>query len=783
MRKVLLASASVVAALATPAIAQNGVRPDIQGEVKPTAHTATPEVDGQVSDIVVTAQRIAQPLQRVPISVQPVTGKELESRKLNDIAELQTAVPSLAIGLTNSISLRGVGSLTYSPNVDSSVGITIDDVSLGVPIFMNYFSFEDVERVEVLNGPQGLLFGRNASAGLVNVVTNRPEIAGSVSGSLYGESDYRDATPGGGWGEIVRGTVNVPVGSNAALRVSGIYSQQDPIAAVVARGPRADFGNYQRRAGAKAKFLFEPNDRISIYLIGDYALNRGIGGIYENTLRSVGTGSLTGVFANRDGITPGPDNLKLGYGAPYDGLRLDTGGASANMAYTLSDAIKVSNIFAWRAFKTMAVGDLDGTSFDGIDANVRRSRYRQFSDELRVALDAGSLLDGQAGVYYFNSVLHTDNSVGAAVFGALDPLFASSIGPADSVTNPYLGSDLHSQIRNSSIAGFGQFNLHPVDRLTVILGGRVTHDNNSTTLVQNQRFYPVPLGAPNYAAADRVRNTNFSWKMGGQYDQPGIGMAYITYSKGYKGPAFNESAAVPGQSLSIGPETVHALELGVKTELLDHKLRLNVAAFREIFDDFQVQGYDARTTSFFTSNAAKVRSQGIELFAEARPVRPLTFTVAATILDSEFRHFSTDRCYPGQPTCSAQGTSDSSGNRTPSSARFTSTLGATYEHSLTADATWSLSGSWYHRSPVNFSSNGNPETRLGTIDTFDSSLRLTIDKRFHVAIFCKNCTNKRFPVYIGSDIVDATLLNVNSTIQTWGYNSIRTIGISTSIQF
>ena len=726
-----------------------------------------------VSDIVVTAQRVAAPLQRVPVSVQPVTGDELANRKLNDLVQLQSAVPSLGVGTDNSFSLRGVGSLNFSPNVDSSVGVAVDEVSLGVPLFMNYFGFEDVERVEVLLGPQGLLFGRNASAGLLSVITKRPEIGGDVSGQIYGELDYRDGTPGGGWGQIVRGTINLPLSSTAAFRLNGFYSNQDPIATVVNQTAGARFKNYQRRFGAKGKLLIEPTDQFSIYLVGDFARNRGIGGLYDRTLRYLAPGSVTALAAAADGVTPGPDNLKFGYSAPGGGLDIDTGGASATVSYKASDALTISNIFAWRAYHAHVLGDLDFTSLDGVDLNLRDGRYRQFSNEFRVAIDAGPMVDGQVGIYYFNSSLKEADAVGAAAYGLL--------GPFNSNTNPLTGADINSRVKANSIAGFGQFNIHPAENLTLIAGGRVTRDRASINLIQNQRFYPVPIGANNYTTAEQVEDTDFSWKIGAQYDLGDVGMIYSSFSRGYKGPAFNDTAAKAGTPLAIGPETVKAFEIGAKTTLFDRRLRLNITAFHQMFNDFQVQGFDPASFTYYTANAARVKSQGIEMFAEARPTKSLTLTAAATFLDSTFKSFPNDRCYPTQP-CPG-GATDSSGNRTPSSAKFTSTLGAVYERAVSDGATLKVGGSWYHRSPINFNSNGNPQTGIGDTDTFDGSIGMTFGGRFDLTVFCKNCTDQRVPIFIGSDNIDGALLGLNSTTQTWGYNSVRTFGISAGFKF
>ena len=735
-----------------------------------------------VDEIIVTAQRVAQPLQRVPVSVQPLTGQELEERKINELVQLQSSVPSLGVGTDSSFSLRGVGSLTFTPSVDSSVGVAVDDVSLGVPIHMNFFGLQDIERVEVLLGPQGLLFGRNASAGLLNIVTKRPQFDSGISGDLYVEGDYRDGTPDGGFGAIVRGTLNVPVSPTSAFRLNGFYSDQDSVARVVARTADAKVGDHQRRFGVKGKFLFEPFEALSIYVLGDYGENRGIGANYDRTHRFSAPGSITAARIRADGIEASPGNLALGYSAPSGGFDLNTGGTSAAVTYEVADGIVVSNILAWRAYDVRRTFDNDFTTADGVDLNSRSARYHQLSNELRAAIETGSLIDGQIGLYYFGSTLRQSDFIGAAAYGVLDPLFAAQFGPSDSITNPYNGLDANSRTTNRSYAAFGQFNLHPSERLTLIAGARVTHDDNTISLVQNQRPYPLPLGARNVSIQEGVENTDFSWKLGGQYDIP-IGMVYATYSKGYKGPAFNDTAAVVGRSLAIGPETVYALEAGAKTTFLDRRLRLNLSIFRQRFNDFQVQGYDSASQSFFTANAARVKSDGVEIFVEGRPSRSLSLTVAATILDSEFLNFPNDRCYPGQPTCSAANVTDSAGNPTPSSARFTSTIGANYERPISGDATVSVAGSWYHRSPISFTSNANPAQSLGTLDTFDLKLGVTLNDRINLDLFCKNCTDERYPIFIGLDAVDSSIARVNSTIQQWGYNSIRTIGVSASLDF
>ncbi len=765
----------LAAMLPAAALAQEIANPTSGGEGRASQVGPAPSTNNvsQVAEVIVTAQRVAQSMQRVPVSVQAVKGAELEARRIGDVIQLQTSVPSLQTGTDNTITLRGVGSLVFSPNVDSSVGVSIDEVSLAIPTFMNNFGFEDVSQVEVLLGPQGLLFGRNASAGLLNIVTNRP-VLNEFSGRIYGEQDYRDTVPGGKWGTIVRGTLNIPLTQIAALRLNAIYSHQDPIADAVVTKPGSDIADYQKRQGVKAKLLVEPSDSLSVYVIADYASQTGVGGIYDRTYRSFAPGSLTGVFTGLDGVTAGPKNLEYGNDAPANQV-LKGGGLSANVSYRLSDGVTISNVAAWRSYDVANGADLDFTSFDGVDNNNRTGQYDQYSNEFRVAFSGNELIDGQAGFYYFASRIHSRDSVSAGAFGAA--------GPFDSFNNPLFGLDLNSRVKADSYAAFGQFNIHPTQDLTVIVGGRLTHDKASIDLIQNQKFYPIALGVPHYATQQSTKNDDVSWKLGLQYAVSPDVMTYATYSKGYKGPAFNDTVSTPGQNLAIGPETVRNAEIGVKSMLFDRRLRLNVTAFHQEFEDFQVQGFDPVTTTFYTNNAAAVKSQGIEIFAEARPISALTLNASIALLDSRFKNYKNDKCYPGQSSCTPAGTTDSSGNRTPSSARFTSTVGARYEHPVSGDVTLFVSGDYYHRSSLNFSSNENPLTGLGAIDVFGFSAGAELKDNLRLSLFCKNCTNEVYPMFIGPEPLDATLLNVNSTVQTWGYNSVRTLGLSVSLDF
>lgn len=755
-RTMLLATAATLVA-AVPA----------QGHAQDAGEGNTSNAQEQVDEIIVTAQRSDQNLQDVPIAVTVVGAEDLASRRLNDLSQLSLAAPSLSTGADNSFSIRGVGSLVFAPNIDSSVGVSVDEVSLGVPLFMSNGILDDVARVEVLQGPQGLLFGRNASAGLLNIVSNRPRL-NQVEARLSVEANHRDTVPGDGSGIIVRGMANVPIADTLAFRINALHSDQSPIATRVAGAPDR-FDANQRRSAVKAKLLFEPSADASFYLVGDHSRERGVGGVFDRTFRSVAqTGSLIRpALEAGDRVTAGPGNLE--YGSDGDGYRsVDTSGVSLNSTFNLTDTLTLNNITAWRAFDLSLAIDGDGTSASLLNINRNDSSYDQYSNELRLAIVPGSLIDGQLGLYGFYSKLDT-----ATVLQ----------GSAGSATPNALGRDATYSQTLRSLAVFGQFQLHLSDSLQLIAGGRVTNDYITINTRQNDRPYGTTLGPRTPPARQTYRTTDFSWKFGAQYEITPDVTSYLTYSRGYKGPSFNPNFSVPGQDLTILPETVTDIEFGIKAMLFDRRLRLNLSAFREDFRNFQVQALYVGTGISAVGNAGKVRAQGIEATAVLKPVTGLTLNASATLLDSKFRSYVGAACYLGQPNCGANGTFDAAGLRTPASARFTSTVQAIYDFPETGGAVPFIEGSYNRRSSVNFLANNSPFTRLGPTNVFGASIGVRLSSGFELSVFCKNCTDERVPTALAYDNVDQVLRGVTSIQQQWGYNSVRTLGVSASASF
>ena len=773
---------SAAAALFWPALAGAA-----QAQTQPQADE--PSV---VDDIVVTAQRRSESLQRVPVSVTAVTSEELSNRNINDLGQLAVAAPSLQVGTDGTFSVRGVGTQAFAQTVDSSVAIAVDDVNLGRP-FLGGSLFNDVAQVEVLNGPQGLLFGKNASAGLLNITTTRPKL-GLFESLSDVEAGVRDTPGGDGTASsvIARQTFNIPIGETSALRINALFSEQDPGTTFVGNNAlRNDLGLDQW--GIRAKYLNELNDATSLYVIGEYSRSEGVAGFFDRTYRELGAGSVNAPVLAADGITPSEDNFTFGGDGGY-WRDLDNGGLQVSLNHVTAGLLEISNIAAWKFYDLDQQLDTDFTNSNGANVNRNNTDYDQFSNELRLALPAGNRLSGQAGLYYFWSRTQTDSQIAGNNYlpGFLLPGFPFCVGatpaagppPACNTRNDYfLGNDHRYEQTSQSYAAFGQFTYELTDNLRLIGGARVTRDEIDIDLVQNTGAYFVTLGIPG-TFDETYANTNWSYKAGVQYQITPDIMTYATYGRGYKGPGFNDNGASPLAPLLVRPEESDSLELGVRSSMLDRRLILNASVFRTEFNDYQTQSFDPVLASFVIQNAASVISQGAEITAIASLFDGFTANASVSILDSQFDDFAGAQCYPGQPTagCSITGSFNASGLRTPNSPRFTSTLSASWEPQVSGAVQPFVRANWYHRSSLNFLINQAPGAELPGTDLFGASIGARFDNGLELAVFCKNCTNEHNPVFIGLDSGDA-VANIASYQQQFGMDSVRLVGLKLTFNY
>ncbi|UVO53770.1 TonB-dependent receptor [Sphingomonas sp. SUN039] len=773
--KIKLAASTSMLLLATSAFAQ-------------TADTQTSGDTAGVGDIVVTAQRRSESLQKVPLSVNAVTADTLSARNINGLDQLPLVAPSLQVGLLGNYSIRGVGTLANSSSVDSSVAVAIDEVNLGQPgLAVNLFN--DVQRVEVLNGPQGLLFGRNSSAGLMNIVTAKPELGRTENiFNVEGGSRDKPGAPGSARYVIARETINVPLGKSTALRVNGFYSYAEPVTTLTKISSQRQDEN-QRQYGVRGKLLSDLSDRLSLYVIGEYAESHG--GNSTNAFTSVGpaAGSLIRPVLVTDGITAAADNFLVSGTGAYYRDRLNVG-LQGTLSYDLGEGWNISNIAAWKRFKDTTRFDIDQTSANILDTNLVDTNYTQFSNELRLTLPNGKRLGGQVGLYYFDAQsvrgLLTSGNFNVPAVAQPNAPFCVGVGlvtPGCTTRNLFfIGRDINYVLDNKSYAAFGQLTYELTDGLQLIAGGRVTRDELHIVQSQGQNNYFRSLSVR--ATFDQSSaNTDFSYKVGAQYQATPNIMAYATYGRGYKGPGANDAGATVTANLIVQPETSSTFEAGLKSSFLDRRLIVNVALFHSKFKNFQTQSFNAAVTAFVIQNAAALTSQGGELTIIANPFRGLTINANASYIDSKFDSFPGAQCYPGQPTtgCSTTGSFDASGFKTPTTPQFTSTFQARYETDIGGGASAFIDGNWYHRSSINYNINAAPGSAVGPLDIFGASVGLKVEG-MQFSVFCKNCTNKKYPLFIAADPIDATVNNATFE-SSFGPDSVRTIGLAGTFRF
>ena len=751
---------------------------------------AAPEqASNGAADIVVTAQRRSENVMKVPLNVTVVGADIIKNNGVSDLRDLTRFAPSVQYSSDGQFSVRGVGTATFAPTVESSVSQVVDDIVLGSRAFATA-AFFDVERVEVLNGPQGLLFGKNASAGLINITTVKPKL-GVTSGDAQIEVASRNRPGANGRGVDLRGGINLPVGANSAVRISGIYSNQDPVTRnIFAATTRQD--EAQEKYGVRAKWLSEFDSGLSVYIIGDYFRSSGVAGTYDSTFRSLGANSQYPEILAAAGVAPGAENfLTATNAATYNDVK--TGGVQANISYEFDNGLQVSNIVGWKTAKQAYQFDSDYSPVNFFDKNNFSSKYEQVSEELRVALPSGHRLSGQAGLYYFWS--KNRNIVSRGGLNGL-PSFVTSgfpfcvnapvmVGPppACNVSNVnFLGSDSDLTNKNVSYAAYGQLSYELIDGLKLTAGGRVTRDKVDLDMIENADNYFVTLGIPNNRVNESVSNTNFSWKLGLDWQATPTTLLYGFYGRGYKGPGFSNAAPAPNVSLAVQPEISDGGEVGIKTSLFDRMLTLSVSAYYTKFKDLQVQAFNLPLQTITLTNAGKATAKGIDISAQLRPFEGLTISQAATIAQARYDSFPGAQCYTSQtdPGCATLGVFDAAGRDMPLSAKFTATTIADYRFAITQALQGVVTVNYQHRSRLN--TGFAPEQLIAPLDRFDASIGVR-KEAWNLSLFCRNCFNQVRPYIVAIDPGDSVNRNALTYIQNFNFDSVRTIGARFGVNF
>jgi iron complex outermembrane receptor protein len=721
------------------------------------AQTTPAPATAQVSELVVTATKREEPVQEIPEVITVVTPQVLTQENINNVADLSKAVPSLTAPAQNELEIWGVGTQTFSRTAEASVGVILDGVSLAnaAPVPELF----DVARVEVLPGPQGTIFGAYSSAGVVNVTTNAPDptkFSGSAAGE-YGSRDYSD----------LQGFINIPLAQNAAFRVAGSFARQPE---TTKNEPDSSWDD-NNTSSVRGRFLWEVSDRLTVNLNGDYNRQSIVGGnlfaVYESTPGSELTQQLA-----LCGITPSrANNFTCENNDQLEVLHY--WGGSAQIDYKIGGAT-LTSLTAFREYDSDQLnGDSDSTLLNILNLNEGSSRIDNESEELRLVSPTGGLVDYLAGLYYF----HSGQSYAGAQAGGL-----GFVPPPLT-----LGQNFNTNADLSTYAAFGQATIHPTRRLRLIVGGRLNRDEltaSTTRFVHPGSVAPFgPITPVN--GSDAV--TDFSYRLGVQYEVTASTMAYLTYNRGYKGPAINDQSVSAAAPLVIKPEIPHAWELGLKTNLLGQRLAVDVALFHSTITNFQTQVFSPGLSAFVFSNAPQLTTQGVTIDVFGRPTQNLSFNGGLIYDQATYGPGYLVACSQSQTVaegCNLEGGTLQNANGTPlaGSPRFKVTAASEYHHHLMGDWDGYLSGDVVYTTRIYYGQGYDPDNSTGAHAVVGVRLGVRTP-HWDASIFARNLLDERVPTFTIATPLAPLLGDLKSYSQIFGPESFRVVGVALKARF
>ena len=587
------------------------------------AQDETAQNSAALGEIVVTAQRREENLQDVPLSVTAVSGDQLGAITAGgvDIRGISGRVPSLLVessfGRTfPRFYIRGLGNTDFDFNASQPVSLIYDDVVLENPILKGFPIF-DMERVEVLRGPQGTLFGRNTTAGIVKFDSVKPsDVAGGYGKISYGR--FNAVNVEGGFGG--------PLGEKVSVRVSGMYQRQDDyVDNVIPSNTTKDAFEGYKEYAARVQFLVKPSDDFDILLTGQF---RSLDGTARLFRANVFTRGQEGLNANFDR-----------YRVSVDGKneqRVDTQNMTARMTYD-AGAVSFISVTSYWTGEATSVGDVDG----GFGANfLPRNLYgpgeipftaetrdsvptlKQFTQEFRVASNNDDPLSYQAGVFYFNETLDI-----------VSENYSTMGDPNNAVDGVNI---IVSQAQKSKAYGlFGSATYELTDQLSVTGGLRYNDDTRDFVAVRSKDTqFPGFLQNPLGTVRRDVSDNNLTWDLSGTYAATDDVNLYARVARGYRAPSiqgrilFPPATSTPLESgVTVGKsETITSYESGIKSTLLDGRARFNINGFYYELKDAQLTAVGGGVNANRLINADKVRGYGFEADIEFKPVPQLLLT-------------------------------------------------------------------------------------------------------------------------------------------------------------
>jgi len=704
-----------------------------------------------LEEVIVTATKREQSLQDVAVAVTALSEDFIKEAQINSSEDLTFLVPSLNLqkgsnARQTSFNIRGIGTQSFSTAVEPSVSTMLDGVVMGRS-GQAFMQLLDIQRVEVLRGPQGTLFGKNSTGGVVHIITQQPteEHTGEIMASVLSDDEYR-----GGF------TLSGPVTDDLGYRVSGSGTD---MAGFVKNYYDGDYYNGSENWNLRGKLRWLASENLEFKWASDYSE-------YECDCTVSPMRSIEPYGGNDDDVqeildliapvVPGDENTEVNINK-VPATESSQWGHSLEVNWDIGE-FTLTSISAMRGFDIdgRSDGDLDGQPIDVLGFNqIGDTEQDQFTQEFRIASPADGSFNYVLGLFYFDQevkrtfvrefeIVEGQPGVGVAKFSA--------------DTNNW--------------AAFGEATWAFSDTWRLIFGGRYTEDEVEFEFGRTREGLPIGIPEPVEPTTGATDEGDFSGKLALQWDFSDAGMSYLSYTQGYKGPAFDLTfGTIPDNQERVDPETSESWELGMKTTLFDGQVMLNIALFHTVYEDFQSQAYldpdgipdcpddnpacdpDDDPGGFVLINAGEVSTQGLELDFVAQATENLRISGGLALINAAIDDYPEGPCSDGQKfrdEC-PDDVQDLSGGDLPFSPDWKASLTAAYTWDTGNAFDMVFKGSVRAQDEVQFSLTQDEYSIADSYAILDASVSFEDHSdRWEATVFVKNLTDEFYPTHIFS---------------------------------
>lgn len=756
------------------------------------AYAQTAEVsDGALDEIVVTAQKRTEKLIDVPISITAISADQLEARGAKNVRDLAFGVPNFTSYSSDdgdpTFLVRGLSSSARSIGFEGGLGAYIDGVYTGRTGSVTQ-DLEDVERVEVLRGPQGTLFGKNTTVGAISISTRRPgnDFTGSANAE-YGNFDHY---------RVALGVSEPLVKDRIAAKISGYTNATDGYVKNIFPGGVPSL-NGEKSYGVRWELRFTPSESLDIALRGDYGRSKR--NTFEDEAVAL-TGNAFGLpNAAIDPVVPGANTINI------DGRNSSVRklyGTSLTVNYTLPSDHVLTSISAYRKYDgKLESTDADNTRFSYIELDYF-DKNSQITQEFRIASPDTGRFKYVTGLYYFDqkSTSNRNTTIGVDARNILIGGFGL---PGFLFTDPAIRTNV--VVKTKAYAAFANASFEIVDNLTLLAGLRYTKETKYLQVGQTSPgvfAFPGVLGPnPIYLnvapTTDKQSDSDFSPTVGLSYKFSNAVTGYVKYSKGFKSGGWNAELLSPNRAPTLAnpsyfdvtqvrfnSESIVNYEAGLKAELIDRRLRINSAVFQLNYSDIQLSRFVGGLDGYKTENAGRARVRGFELELNARPVNGLDLSASVGYADAKYLRYliipavaDPDGAGPltGSPEVNQDG-------KTLDAPKWTAAFGVQYAIPVSDSLKLIFRNDFSYRSQK-LGTGDLAERSVTTVPSFltvDGRISLASEAGWDVSLWGKNLTDNRYAIERRPN-TNLAFLGVSQ--QTTSYGPPRSYGVRLGYKF